>query len=194
MRARRRLFPGLLLGIVIVSALAATMPWAFHIGGRWTPLAWWGSGTLVEKNGVEYPMFLMLYPSARFSRLRQDGRRPTGGVQGNACLCTSPGVSQYLKVSGTIYDGWLRTEGSAMKLRLFEPTIVDVGQQRAGYFDVVGTWQGTELLLDERANYARPFRSGLHIDHASVNLRWNPYWSCKSACASVANRQADRTR
>src|SRR5580765_769474 len=117
MRVRRR-YPSLavLLGILIMSG-AAMMPWAFHIGGRWTPvLTWWGSGRLVTKSGVEYPMFVMLYPSAHFSRLQYDGRRPTGGVQGNACLCTSPGVSQYLKLSGTIYDGWRSTDGSLMTM------------------------------------------------------------------------------
>jgi hypothetical protein len=138
-------------------------------------------------------MFVMLYPSAQLSWLRRDGRRPTGGVQGNTCLCTSPGVSQYLKLSGTIYDGWQSTEGSLMTLRLLEPTIVDVGQQRAGYFDLVGRWQGSELVLDERANWSRSFRSGQRIDHASVTLRWDPYWSCKSACAAVPNHTANRT-
>jgi hypothetical protein len=195
MRVRpRHAFLALLIAILILLVGAAMMPWAFHIGGRWTPvLTWWGSGRLATKSGMEYPMFVMLYPSAHFSRLRLDGRHPTGGVQGNACLCTLPGVSQYLKLSGTIYDGWRSTDGSVMTLRLLEPTIVDVGQQRAGYFDLVGRWQGSELLLDERANWSRQFRSGLRIDHASVTLRWDPYWSCKSACASVANHATNRT-
>jgi hypothetical protein len=172
--------------ILLVSAGAAVMPWAFHIGERWTPvLTWWGSGTLITKNGIEYPMFIMLYPSAHFSRLHLNGHRPTGGVQGTACLCTSPGTSQYLKVSGTIYNGWLSTDGSLMSLRLLEPTILDIGQKRAGYFDLIGSWQGPELILDERASWSMQFRSGLRIDHASVTLRWSPYWSCKSACAGM---------
>jgi hypothetical protein len=189
MRVRRRhRYLALLLGIVILAAGAATVPWAFHIGGRWTPvLTWWGSGELVTKGGVEYPMFLMLYTAAHFSRLRWDGRHPTGGFQGNACLCTSPGVSQYLKLSGTIYDGWRSTSGSPVKLRLLEPTLVNVGQQRAGYFDLVGAWRGPDLVLEERANWSSPFRSGLRIDHASVTLRWDPYWTRKSACAGAAN-------
>jgi hypothetical protein len=102
-------------------------------------------------------------------------------------------VSQYLKLSGTIYDGWQSTDGSLMTLRLLEPTIVDVGQQRAGYFDLVSRWQGSELVLDERANWSRSFRSGLRNDHASVTLRWDPYWSCKSGCAAVPNHTANRT-
>jgi hypothetical protein len=164
------------------------MPWAFHIGGRWTPLlTWWGSGTLVTKGGREFPIFVMLHPSAHFSRLWLDGQRPTGGVGGDACLCISPGASQNLKLSGTIYGGWKSTTGSLIGLRLLEPTIIDLGQQRAGYFDMVGSWQDSELVLEEGSRWSRPFRSGLRIDHASVTLRWDPYWSCRSACSSLAH-------
>jgi len=191
---RRRSVRGLLLLVLLLLAgVLLTNPWAFHIGGRWTPLTWWGSGRLVTKRGIEYPLFVMLYPSAHFSRLHLDGRRPTGGVQGTACLCTSPGVSQYLKLSGTIYDGWRSTEGSLIGFRLLEPTIVDVGQTRAGYFDLVGRWQGPDLVMEDRGNWSRPFRSGLRIEHASVTLHWDPYLTCKSACAGVVNQPVARS-
>jgi hypothetical protein len=60
MRVRRRhRFLALVFAILILSAGAAMVPWAFHIGGRWTPvLTWWGSGRLVTKSGMEYPMFV----------------------------------------------------------------------------------------------------------------------------------------
>jgi hypothetical protein len=125
--------------------------------------------------------------------MRLNGHHPTGGVQGSACLCTSPGVSQYLKVSGTIYGGWLSTDG-LMTLRLLEPTNVDLGQKRAGYFDLIGSWQGPDLVLDGHSNGSKQLRSGLRIDLASVTLRWNPYWSCKSACASMAVSRAYSVR
>src|SRR5262249_46471245 len=122
----------ILFAILLLAAGAALNPWAFHIGGRWTPvLTWWGSGTLVTKNGTEYPMFVMLFPAAHFSRLRMDGVRPTGGVQGSACICTSPGTSLYLKIGGTIYGGWQSTDGSVIGIRLLEPTSFDYGQARA---------------------------------------------------------------
>ena len=185
----RRSWLGLLLLILIPLLVLLTSPWALHIGGRWTPLVWWGSGKLVAKGGLEYPLFVMLYPSSHFSRLRLDGRRPTGGVQGNACLCTAPGAFQYLKLSGTIYDGWLSTDGSLMNFRLLEPTILDVGQKRAGYFDLFGKWEGPELVMDTRGSWTHPFRSGLRMQQALVTLHWDPYWSCKSACAGVANHK-----
>jgi hypothetical protein len=156
------------------------------MGGRWTPpLTWWGSGRLVTKGGNQYPLFVSFHPSSHSSHLRLDGQRPTGGVAGTGCLCTSPGTSQYLTLSGTIYDTWRSTEGSLIAFRLLEPTIVDVGQKRAGYFDLTSTWRGSELVMDDRGAYSNVFRSGLRIDHASVTLRWHPYWTCKSACESA---------
>jgi len=148
---RRHPFVVILIGILLLFAVVMTIPWAFHIGGRWTPLlTWWGSGKLFTKRGIEYPLFVMFHPSSHFSRLRLDGRRPTSGVQGSACLCTSPGVSQYLELTGTIYDGWRSTEGSLIDFRLIEPTIVNVGQARAGYFDLAGKWQGPVATVLER--------------------------------------------
>lgn len=189
----RRRSLGLLVCALIPLGLVVIMPWAFHIGGRWTPLlTWWGSGTLISKGG-EYPLFITLYPSSHFSRLRLKGRQPTGGVQGSACLCTSQGVGQYLKLSGTIYGGWSSTEGSLMLLRLLEPTIVDVGQTRAGYFDLTGEWHGSELMLHAPGSWSHPFRSGLRIEGASVILRWDPYWTCNSACASATSRPSGRS-
>lgn len=181
----------LLLVIALASAAALIMPWAFHIGNRWTPLlTWWGSGRLVTKSGAEYPLFVMLYPSSSFSRLRLDGQRPTGGVRGSGCLCTSSEKFEYLRLSGTLYGGWSGTDGSLMNIRLLEPTIVNIGQPQAGYFDLIGRWEGSDLVMDERAAWSRRFRDGLRVERVSVTLHWNPYWTCKSACASAANRAA----
>jgi len=189
---RRRASFGIVLGLLVVLG-AMEVPWAFHIGGRWTPLlTWWGSGSLLTKGGARYPLFVDFHPSSHFSRLRLDGQRPTGGVAGSACLCTSPGAFQYLRLSGTIYGGWSSTEGSLVGFRLLEPTIVDVGQKRAGYFDLVGRWQGRELVMADRGAWSRAFRSGLRIEQASVILHWSTFWTCKTACADAASPPARR--
>jgi len=180
-----------LLGLVIlclavVYAVAAiTAPWSFHIGGVPTPLLYWsGSGILRAKDGT-YPLYMLLYPDAHFSRLRLDGLRPTGGVQGSASLCTSPGVIQYLKLSGTIYGGWSSTEDSLISVRLLETKYFDVGQ-RQGYFDLYGRWRGPQLVMDDRGAWASTFRSGVRIEHASVTLNRAGYSDFKTACASAA--------
>src|SRR5215471_14700379 len=77
------LFKLLLLCVVVVCGVASlTSPWAFHIGGRWTPLLYWsGYGKLVTRTGT-YPLYVVFYPSADFSKRHVDGLNPTGGLQG----------------------------------------------------------------------------------------------------------------
>lgn len=181
-----------LCGAVLYAVVIVTDPWSFHIGGRWTPLlSWRGSGKLLTKNGIEYPLFVYFYPSSHFSQLRLDGLRPTGGLQGSAWLCTSRGVTQRLELSGTIYGGWRSTEDSLMAFRLLEPRIINVGQGQ-GFFDLTGRWHGPELVMDDRGSIGDPFRSGLKIEHASVTLDWGSYSDFKAVCASTANYPAHR--
>ena len=138
-----QLFALVVLCLAVVYAVAAiTAPWAFHIAGVSTPLLYWeATGTLHTKGGT-YPLYVLFYPSPRFSRLRLDGLRSTGGLQGSGWLCTSRGVTQYLKLSGTIYNGWSSTEDGLISIRLLEPKYFDVGQHR-GYFDLYGRWRGS---------------------------------------------------
>jgi hypothetical protein len=176
----------LLIGAAIVyGAAALTSPWSFHIGGRWTPLLYWsGTGKLVTKNGI-YPLYVSFFPSSHFSRLRLEGLRPTGGLQGSAMLCTTPGSLQKLKVSGTIYGGWKSTEGSLMAFRFLEFRIFN--HQREGYFDLYGRWRGPQLLMEDRGEQGIPFPSGLSIEHASVVLDWGDYSDFKRMCTNAAS-------
>ncbi|HEY7098333.1 MAG TPA: hypothetical protein VH437_16530 [Terriglobales bacterium] len=52
----------LVLCVAVVYVVAGiTSPWAFHIGGRLTPLLYWqGRGKLVTKNGV-YPLYVYFF-------------------------------------------------------------------------------------------------------------------------------------
>ena len=175
----------LLFCVAVVYAVAAiTSPWSFHIGGRWTPfLIWSGYGKLVTKNGT-YPLYISFYPYSHFSRLRFDGLRPTGGVQGNGWLCTAPGTIERLRLSGTIYNGWSTTEGSVMGFRLNEWKAIDLGEHR-GYFDLTGRWQGQQLVMDDHGAYSSTLRSGVRPEHASVTFEWGSYSDFKSVCASA---------
>ena len=186
MRNRRPL-AGKLLVILIIVGLPLVFPWAFHMGGRWTPLlTWCGSGQMLTKGGKQYPVFLCISPASHFSRLRLDGRRPAGGLQGSGCICSSTGVLQNVKLSGTIYGAWWSTEGALIAFRVLERTIVDVGQKRAGYFDLVGSWQGGDLVLSDRGAWSAAFRSGLRIEQASVVLHWSSHQTCAAACEDAA--------
>jgi hypothetical protein len=176
----------LLCAAVVYGVAAVTAPWAFHIGGRWTPLLYWsGSGTLHTKGGA-YPLYVTIYPSSSFSRLHLDGLRPSGGVQGSGSLCTSRGAILYLKLGGTIYNGWRSTAGSFIQFRLLEPKYIDVGQKQ-GFFDLYGRWHGPQLVMDARGESAVAFRSGLRIDQASVTLAPGAYSDFKALCANATS-------
>ena len=201
-RARRgcltKLFSLLLVGILGVALLyglvAITAPWSFHIGGRWTPfLTWHGYGELQTKDGNRYPLYVSFFPSSHSSRLHLEGLRPTGGLQGSAWICTSPGVTQYLDLSGTIYGGWRSTDDSLIGFRLLEHKIINTGGYR-GFFDLRGRWQGPKLVMDERGDHGKvgsPFRSGLRVDYARVTLGWGTYSDFKNLCAKEANHAAN---
>ncbi|HEU5335194.1 MAG TPA: hypothetical protein VFU27_04490 [Terriglobales bacterium] len=184
---------GMIFVIAIVyGAIAATNPWALHIGEHWTPLMYWtGTGKLVTSRGT-YPLYLSLWPASHFSHLRLDGVRPTGGVQGSGSLCTAPGVTENLKLSGTIYGGWRSTDGALMDLRLLEYKALDLGGKRNGYFNLYGKWNGPELVMDDRGEPGHIFYSGLKIEHASVTLNWASYSDFKAMCAKAGNPAPQR--
>jgi hypothetical protein len=181
----RLLVVGVLGLAVVYGVVALTAPWALHIGGRSTPLlTWHGYGKLLTKMGIEYPLYVSFYPSSHFSQLRRDGLQPTGGLHGQAWLCTSPGITQRLDLSGTIYGGRRTTEGSLMAFRLLELKIIDVGQGQ-GFFDLAGRWRGPKLVMDDKGSVGNTFRSGLRIEGASVTLDWGTYSEFNALCASM---------
>jgi len=180
---------GLIACLFAVYAVVVSLnPWAFHIGERWTPLLYWtGTGKLVTKRGT-YPLIVTVFPASHFSRLHLDGLRPTGGIQGNALLCTSRGVTQSLDLSGTIYGGWRSTDSALMDFRLLERrTARDalVGSNNRGYFDLFGYWHGPQLRMDDREEWSERFRSGLRVEQASVILEWGRKADFNAACASM---------
>jgi hypothetical protein len=183
-----QLLLALVFGVLVSYAVVAiTSPWAFHIGGQWTPVpVWWGAGKLHTKSGTDSTLFVFLYPSSHFSKLRMQGRRPSGGLSGSGCLCMPDGF-QSLKISGTVYGTWSNADNSLVQFRLLEPTVVDIGQKRPGYFDLIGGWKGGELVMDDHGAWAEAFRSGLRVEKAAVTLRPQQFWTCKSACASAAD-------
>lgn len=185
-------FLGLFACIALLYAVFALIsPWAFHIGGRWTPLLYWtGSGRLVTKGGT-YPLYIMIYPSSRGgSTLRLDGLRPAGGLHGSGWLCTARGVTVPLDLTGTIYGGWRSTDGSLMEFRLLERNSASqqlIGSGYRGYFDLFGYWHGPELTMNDRGEWSSKFRSGLKIEHASVTLTSSSWSDFQAACRSATN-------
>ncbi|HEV2306678.1 MAG TPA: hypothetical protein VGR93_14260 [Candidatus Acidoferrales bacterium] len=177
--------------VLFYAIIGITDPWAFHIGGRSTPfLTWQGYGQLHTKDGKSYPLYVSFFPSSHSSHLHLQGLRPVGGLQGRGWLCTSPGNSQFLDLSGTIYGKWRTTDGSLMDFRLLEHRIINTGGYW-GFFDLRGRWQGPKLVMQERGDHGEvgsAFRSGLRIDYASVTLNYGTYSDFKNLCANYPAR------
>jgi hypothetical protein len=186
-RKRRGVVWLVLILALVYGAIVLTGPWAIHMGGQWTPLlTWTGIGELDTGKG-SYPLLVTLNPSPHSSRLRLDGLRPTGGITGWGWLCTPQGTTVNLRVSGTLYGAWRSTDGALTEFRLLErlqnfPTIQD-----GGYVDLFGYWHGPQLVMDDRNEWSRPFRSGLKIKHASLTLRPGSKSEFDVACAATSN-------
>jgi hypothetical protein len=195
-RLIRRLgcFTGLLfilvVGLVLVVLLFAVIaPWSFHIGGRWTPMSWWGYGTLHTESG-DYPIFIYFYPNPRStSRLRLNGQRPSIGLRGNGWLCSAQGVTQRLDVTGDIYNTYVNTEGSKMSLRLLDARkyLQLSTPTNRRYADFTGAWQGSQLVMKETYGWEQNFRHDPNHrnDRASITFNWSSYFDFKNVCNST---------
>jgi hypothetical protein len=178
--ARLVLIPALVYGAIVL-----LNPWAIHIGDRWTPLQiWTGTGKFVTASGA-YPLMVTLSPSPHSSRLRLDGLRPTSGLSGWGWLCTPQGTTVRLRVSGTIYGVWRSTDGALLEFRMIERMKNFPSIQDGGYVDLFGYWHGPQLVMDDRGEWSKTFRSGLRIEHASLTLRSGSKSEFDAACAAT---------
>ena len=174
-----------LAGAVFYGVVAALNPWALHIGGRSTPqLAWTGMGTLTAKDGRSYLLYVFLHPAPGASHLHLDGLRPNSGLGGSAELCTAPGKTELLKLSGTIYGGDQSTEGSLMNFRLLEWKVIDPAMTK-GYFDLLGAWHGGELVMNRPDDESHSFASGLRIVGATATLHYADRDEFEDACRAL---------
>jgi hypothetical protein len=176
------------IGVVAVWALTVALnPWALHIGGRSTPLLYWhGAGTVLAKGGKTLPLYVSFWPG-RPQGVSGIGRREGKGIsarlQGNGWLCTAPGTVERMKLSGAMYGGYTNDSNSLLDFRLLEwRAPFAINGRKQGFFDLAGTWQGPELVMNRPNEQGIPFESGLFIDHAVVTLRWARYDEFETAC------------
>jgi hypothetical protein len=184
-------FGALVFGLVLVLALTALLaPWAYHIGGRWTPAMWWGFGKLRTTAGDEYPLFIYFFPNVRTtSRLRLNGQRPTSGLSGSGWLCSAQGVTQRLDLSGDIYGAYLNTDGNQMEIRLLDARRpFRVNPQSRRYVDLLGRWHGGELVMQDNGGWERGFHPDPHDpkERAAVTFTWGSYSDFKNLCDATA--------
>ena len=106
--------------VVLFLAEFVPAPWAFHIGGRFTPLGQWdGYGPVQASNGGRYLLFTHLQGGV-FAHGGRPGCFVHGGcntLRGSAKLCTQSGRVYSFTLTGKMH-GWLTTAGSATSIGL----------------------------------------------------------------------------
>jgi hypothetical protein len=166
------------LGAVALLLIAVVFtPWAFRIGGSLTPASWYGLGTLRTQAGDEYPLLIFFYPDLRsMSRLRLNGQRPTSGLRGDGWLCSAQGVTQRLDLTGDIYGTYLNTDGNQMSIRLLDARRyfqINAQNQRR-YFDLTGSWHGSELAMQDDGGWEREFHHDPHNPKERAQVTFTP--------------------
>ena len=127
-------------------------PWALHMGGRWTPaLVWHGVGKLQSTSGANYGLFLEVNPFVRHGR--HGGMGGGTNLTGTAKICTPQGDVYPLTVSGSLKRAWLDADGKSVTFYFHSLK----GASTKLDFELLGAWQGHDLVLEDRGNMAMSF-------------------------------------
>ena len=127
-------------------------PWSLHIGGRWTPaMTWHGVGKLQSTSGAWYGLFLEVNPNMESGRGGGMGGR--NNVSGIAKICTPQGEIYPLDVRGYIKLVWLDVDHKPVTFYLRSKK----NAQPKLNFELLGSWQGQVLVLEDKGNMAMSF-------------------------------------
>jgi hypothetical protein len=156
----------------VLGVIALLDPWALHMGSRLTPLAQWeGVGVIHASNGARDAFYLHI-GLGMGSGL---GRHRTGrgsSFDGEALLRTPQGEMMRYRVSGSL-STWWTADGKPLSLRL-----VATGTRPLQYFDLEGSFRGTQLVLDDHGSSGRMLRPDGSVDprgfqhHSTVEHPW----------------------
>lgn len=179
-----------LFGILATAGIwvltVALNPWALHIGGRSTPLLYWhGSGTVSSKGGKTYPLYVSFWPGkpGRHGGGRREGKIWSADLKGTGWLCIAPGSVERMDMSGTMYGGYTSSDNSLIDFRFLEwRKPFQINYQNRGFFDVAGTWHGSDLVLNRPNEQGIKLNTGPFIDNATVTLHWSSYREFEAAC------------
>jgi len=160
------------LGIVIVAAASVWSLWPRLVNPKipWMSApVWHGTGVLQAASGAGYPLYLKL----RFERKHQ-GPEPSKGktnLVGTATICTPQNALFDLEVTGSV-DAWFVENGRNVVLYLHN----ERSAQPKLTFLLYGSWQGTELVLEDRGSLGNSFNpDGTPKEYAQTrtNARYN---------------------
>ncbi len=183
---------GLVATALVWAVTVVLNPWALRIGGRFTPLLYWhGTGTVVSKDGKMYPLYVSFWPGMPrgfHGGGRREGKIVNAHLSGTGWLCLAPGKVERLELSGTVYGGYSSAADSLFDFRLLEwRKAFAINYQNRGFFDLAGTWQGPELVMNRPNEQGIRLNTGPFIDNAKVTLRWASYGEFESACREMGS-------
>jgi len=141
----------LILIVVLLCLYVLPTPWAFHMGGRFSPLGEWdGYGPVQAGNGGHY----LLYTHLRAGLLNGHGHAGCSfagcdTLTGTAQLCTQGGQHYTFEVTGAVH-GWYTTNGSRTTIDLGggKPRQLPGGRVVAFH----GVWRGAVLPIADTGN------------------------------------------
>jgi hypothetical protein len=161
------------------------------MGGRWTPaLTWHGVGKLHSSSGATYGFFMELSPHLEQHRVGTHGSRKN--LTGTAKICTPQGEIYAMTVDGYL-SAWLDAERKPVTFYL--RSIKDAQPKlRADFY---GSWQGQELVLDDKGSMAMSFAAdgnakgylkgrNAPTEDATGRLRYAPENEFASVCGENA--------
>jgi hypothetical protein len=187
----------LILIIVGLCVYILPTPWAYHMGGKFSPLGEWdGYGPVQASNGGRY----LLYTHLRGGIVNDRGHAHCsltgcGGLTGTAQLCTQGGQHYTFELTGGVH-GWYTTNGSRITIDLTggAPQRLPSGQVVAFH----GTWHGAELPIADTDNSfteiftpagaIRPTTSAKDAGTARGTLRSGSAESFDQACRTLAGK------
>jgi hypothetical protein len=150
---RRHIWLRLLLIVVVVlfALYVLPSPWAFHMGGKFSPLGEWdGYGPVRATNGGSYLLFTHLR-GGLLANHGQSGCSFTGcdTLTGSAQLCAKDGQRYTFALTGAVH-GWYTTNGSRTTIALTGGTPPALPHGSVVAFH--GVWKGAVLPLASTGN------------------------------------------
>ena len=187
----------LILIVVLLALYVLPTPWAFHMGGRFSPTGEWdGYGPVQAGNGGRY----LLYTQLRGGILHNHGHAGcslTGcdTLTGTAQLCTQGGQHYTFDLTGAVH-GWYTTNGSQTNINLTSGTPKQLPHGWVIAFH--GVWHGAVLpIADTDNSFSEAFTpsgairtatssAGARTTHGT--LRYGSVTSFDRACRALAGQ------
>ena len=196
---KRHLLLRIVLILVVVGLCVYILPspWAFHMGGKFSPLGEWdGYGPVQASNGGRY----LLYTHLRGGIVNNRGHAHcslTGctSLTGTAQLCTQGGQHYTFELTGAVH-GWYTTDGSRTNIALTggKPKPLPHGWVVAFH----GVWHGAVLPIADTDNSfsevftpsgaIRTTTSTADAGTARGTLRYGSVTSFDRACRALAGQ------